>query len=142
MLAENPGEAAPRFGDRPAFITDEGLTLTYAEFNRLADEAAVGLAARGVTEGDVVALVLPSVPEHFIAYLAAAKLGALTAAVNPKLVLAERAAVLRAAQPKVVISTADLAPTEGLERGQIIEIAPAVTASEVLTGLRQPGQAP
>jgi len=142
MLADIAAEAARRFGDRLAFVTDEGLNLTYAQFNRLADEVAVGLAERGVGEGDVVALVLPSVPEHFITYVGAAKLGALTAAVNPKLVLAERAAVLRAANPTLVVSTAELAPLDTVEAGAIVTISPAASADEVLTGLRREGQAP
>ena len=82
-LAETAAEAARRFGPSPAFVTDEGLTLSYEQFDTLADETAVGLAELGVGEGDVVGLLLPSVPEHFVAYVAAAKLGALTAAVNP-----------------------------------------------------------
>ncbi|MGA2472029.1 MAG: AMP-binding protein, partial [Acidimicrobiales bacterium] len=112
MLAETAAEAARRFGPTPAFVTDEGLTLSYEQFDALADEAAVGLAELGVGEGDVVGLLLPSVPEHFIAYVAAAKLGAVIAAVNPKLVQPERAAVLRAADPRVVVTTEQLAPAE------------------------------
>ena len=90
MLAEIAAEAARRFGPSPAFVTDEGLTLSYAQFDTMADEAAAGLAELGVGEGDVVGLLLPATPEHFLTYVAAAKLGAVTAAVNPKLVQAER----------------------------------------------------
>ena len=52
---------------------------TYADLDRISDEVAAGLARRGVGEGDVVALVLPPGPEYLLAYLAAAKLGAITA---------------------------------------------------------------
>jgi acyl-CoA synthetase (AMP-forming)/AMP-acid ligase II len=142
MLAETAAEAARRFGERAAFVTDEGLSLTYTEVDLMADEAAVGLAERGVGEGDVVALVLPTVPEHFLLYLAAAKLGALTAAVNPKLVQAERVAVLRAAHPALVVATAELAPADVLDDTPLIEIAPAGAPAVVLTGLRRPGQRP
>jgi acyl-CoA synthetase (AMP-forming)/AMP-acid ligase II len=142
VLAETAAEAARRFGDRVAFVTDDGLSLTYDEFNRLADETAVGLAERGVGEGDVVALVVPSVPEHFLAYVAAAKLGAITAAVNPKLVSAERAAVLRAANPRLVISTAALAPNDAVEPDQITVFTPATTPDEAMIDLRRPGQVP
>src|SRR5580693_5920392 len=140
MLAETAAEAAQRFGARVALVTDLGLTLTYADFDRLADEVAVGLAERGVGEGDVVGLLLPGVPEHFITYIAAAKLGALTAAVNPKLVQAERVAVLRAANPAVVITTDDLAPSDAVDREQIVTITPANSVADVLVGLRRPGQ--
>ena len=84
MLAETAAEAARRFGPAPAFVTDEGLTLSYAQFDTLADEAAVGLAELGVGEGDVVGLLLPSVPEHFVVYVAAAKLGAVDGGGEPQ----------------------------------------------------------
>ncbi|HVA09019.1 MAG TPA: class I adenylate-forming enzyme family protein [Acidimicrobiales bacterium] len=145
MLAEIAAEAARRFGDLAAFVTDEGLTISYREFDALADEVAVALAERGVAEGDVVALVLPTVPEHFVTFTAAAKLGALTAAVNPKLVQAERAAVLRAASPRLVVATTELSPTSaGLDLGdcETVEIQPATSVHEVMAGLRHIGQAP
>src|SRR5580693_6144251 len=132
MLAETAAEAAQRFGARVALVTDLGLTLTYADFDRLADEVAVGLAERGVGEGDVVGLLLPGVPEHFIVYVAAAKLGAITAAVNPKLVQAERAAVLRAANPRVVVATEELAPADVVDAERIVLIEPATVADAVL----------
>lgn len=142
MLAETAAEAARRFGNNPAFVTDEGLTLSYAQFDRLADETAVGLAELGVGEGDVVALVLPTVPEHFITYVAAAKLGAITAAVNPKLVQAERTAVLRAANPSVVIATSDLIPTDGLETDRLVTVETSTVADHILVDLRRGGQTP
>jgi acyl-CoA synthetase (AMP-forming)/AMP-acid ligase II len=142
MLAETAAEAARRFGPSPAFVTDEGLTLSYEQFDTMADEAAVGLAELGVGEGDVVALLLPAAPEHFVTYVAAAKLGAVTAAVNPKLVQAERAGVLRAANPRVVVTTEELAPAEpdGLRTTVLVE--PATRADAVLEGLRHRGARP
>jgi acyl-CoA synthetase (AMP-forming)/AMP-acid ligase II len=142
VLAETAAEAARRFGDAPSFVTDEGLTLSYARFDALANETAVGLAERGVGEGDVVGLLLPSVPEHFVAYVAAAKLGAITAAVNPKLVQAERAAVLRAANPRLLVTTEDLAPADGPPDGGMALVQPAHEAAAVLEGLRRPGSRP
>jgi acyl-CoA synthetase (AMP-forming)/AMP-acid ligase II len=142
MLAETAAEAARRFGSSPAFVTDEGLTLSYEQFDTIADESAVGLAELGVGEGDVVGLLLPSTPEHFLTYLAAAKLGAVTAAVNPKLVQAERAAVLRAANPRVVVTTEELAPAQGAESVPNVLVEPATSAAAVLAGLRREGARP
>jgi acyl-CoA synthetase (AMP-forming)/AMP-acid ligase II len=142
LLAETAAEAARRFGESPAFVTDEGLTLSYAQFDRLADETAVGLAELGVVEGDVVALVLPTMPEHFVAYVAAAKLGAITAAVNPKLVQAERAAVLRAANPSVIIATPELAPGEVLGSDRTLLIEPAARVDDVFVDVRRAGHVP
>ena len=106
MLGELIREAAARFGDRPAYIGESGRTVTYADLDRLSDEVAAGLAARGVGEGDVVALVVPTTPDYPILYLAAAKLGAITAGVNTRLSAAEQRAVLDVAAPRVVV-TAD-----------------------------------
>jgi acyl-CoA synthetase (AMP-forming)/AMP-acid ligase II len=143
MLAETAAEAARRFGDAPAFVTDEGLTLGYDQFDTAADEVAVALAELGVGEGDVVALLLPSVPEHFVAYVAAAKLGAVTAAVNPKLVQAERVAVLRAANPRLLVTTEDLAPARDEEPCATVRIEPVADSAEaLLEGARRRGERP
>jgi acyl-CoA synthetase (AMP-forming)/AMP-acid ligase II len=142
MLAETAAEAARRFGPAPAFVTDEGLTLSYEQFDTMADEAAVGLAEHGVGEGDVVGLLLPSSPEHFVTYVAAAKLGAVTAAVNPRLVQAERATVLRAANPRVIVTTEELAPLIAAGGAVHVHIEPATRPEAVLEGLRRPGERP
>ena len=143
MLAETAAEAARRFGAAPAFVTDEGLTLGYEQFDTAADEVAVALAELGVGEGDVVALLLPSVPEHFVAYVAAAKLGAVTAAVNPKLVQAERGAVLRAANPRLLVTTEDLAAAGSDEPCATVLIEPVAGSAEALfEGVRHRGERP
>jgi acyl-CoA synthetase (AMP-forming)/AMP-acid ligase II len=56
--------------------------LTYADWDRLADRVAAGLARRGIGRGDVVALLLPSTPLYLVAYLGAARLGAVTTGIN------------------------------------------------------------
>ena len=57
---------------------DDGasLALTYAELKDRVDTAAGALRASGVGVGDVVALLLPMVPEAITTVLAAAKIGA------------------------------------------------------------------
>ena len=103
MLPTTIAEAARRFGERTAYVTDAGWEIAYADIDRITDEVAAGLAARGVGLGDVVALVLPPGPEYLFAYGAAAKLGAITAGVNDRLSTRERNAVLDLADPKLVI---------------------------------------
>jgi acyl-CoA synthetase (AMP-forming)/AMP-acid ligase II len=106
MLPTTIAEAARRFGDRIAYVTERDWVLTYADIDRISDEVALGLAREGVGEGDVVALILPPGAEYLLAYCAAAKIGAITAGVNDRLAARERAAVLELAQPKLTISDA------------------------------------
>jgi acyl-CoA synthetase (AMP-forming)/AMP-acid ligase II len=103
MLGRTAKEAAERFGDTTAYVGPNGWALSYHELDQMADEVAAGLARRGVSEGDVVALVLPQTPEYVVAYIATSRLGATTAGVNVRLSAPERAAVLSTADPKAVI---------------------------------------
>jgi acyl-CoA synthetase (AMP-forming)/AMP-acid ligase II len=121
-------EAARRFADRTAYVTPLGWSLSYTEVDRLSDEVAVGLAARGVRAGDVVGLVLPAGPEYLLTYAAIAKLGAITAGVNDRLSERERGAILAVAEPRVVVTTE--------------EAPPGSSAETVLQGLRVQGAAP
>ncbi len=73
--------AAEKNGTATAFrYRDE--ELTYADWDRLAAEFAGALKTRGIGRGDVVALLLPTTPFYKIAYLAAARLGAITTGIN------------------------------------------------------------
>jgi acyl-CoA synthetase (AMP-forming)/AMP-acid ligase II len=142
VLAETATEAARRFGDRPALVAEAGWSLSYADLDRLSDEVAAGLARRGVGEGDLVALVLPAVPEHTVCYVAAAKLGAVTAGVNARLAAPEREAVLSTAGPAVVVATGDLAPAGRPGTAEVVVCEPSEGPGDVLGGLRVPGAAP
>src|SRR5207253_11451358 len=73
------------------------------------------LAGRGVGEGDVVALALPTIPEYIVCYLAAAKLGAITAGVNTRLSDVEQDAVLGVAQPRLVVREPDVEPASTVD---------------------------
>jgi len=103
MIPVTVAEAARRFGDRIAYVNEHDWSITYADIDRISDEVAGGLAREGVTEGDVVALVLPPGIEYLLFYCGAAKLGAITAGVNNRLSERERTAVLDVAQPKLTI---------------------------------------
>ena len=103
MIPVTVAEAARRFGDRIAYVSEHDWSVTYADIDRISDEVAAGLAREGVREGDVVALVLPPGIEYLLAYCGAAKIGAITAGVNNRLSERERTAVLEVAQPKLVI---------------------------------------
>jgi acyl-CoA synthetase (AMP-forming)/AMP-acid ligase II len=141
MLPATTAAAARRFADRIAYVSEAGLPLTYADIDRISDEVACGLTRRGVAEGSVVALVLPPGPEYLLAYVAAAKLGAITAGVNDRLSSRERDAVLERAAPTLVLAAAGFAP-EHHETVEITEATDAGSAATLLDGLRVAGEAP
>jgi acyl-CoA synthetase (AMP-forming)/AMP-acid ligase II len=107
FLPEVVAWAADRFGDRPAFVDPDGRALTYRQLHDQSAAAAAGMAGRGVRAGSVVALTLPSTSAWVVAYVAAARLGAATAGVNPRLTAAEQSACLDRVGPDLVLGAAD-----------------------------------
>ncbi len=77
--------------------------MSYVELDVASDRVAAGLVDRGVSEGDVVAVVLPTGFEYLIAYLGIVKAGAICAGVNPKLTQPERTALVDRVRPAIVI---------------------------------------
>jgi acyl-CoA synthetase (AMP-forming)/AMP-acid ligase II len=139
MLPVTAREAARRFGDATAYVAPDGWTLRYADLDRISDEVAIGLTRRGVGPGDVVALILPPGPEYPIAYLAAAKLGAITAGINDRLTAEERTALVTKAEPRVVLAAPGFEPDDDPRTATV----PAATdADAVLRDLRVPGETP
>jgi acyl-CoA synthetase (AMP-forming)/AMP-acid ligase II len=104
LLPESIAGAAERFGSRAALIAGD-RRVTFAELHELSDRAAAGLAADGVREGSVAALTMPSGVDYVVAYLALAKLGAITAGINPRMRDDERARVVERLQPDVVLDS-------------------------------------
>ena len=142
MFAAAIAHAAHEFRDRPAMYSSTGWHFSFHDLDRLTDEAAVGLARRGVQHGDVVALALPSTPDYVIAYGALAKLGAISAGVNPKLAPPERSTLVNeCAQATHVIATEALANPMHID-ANVIEIAIADHPDALLDGLRVRGEAP
>ena len=105
MLATTVRSAAARFGAAPAFVDPDGRALSYDELDRRSDEVATGLAARGVGPGTVLGLRLPAGTAYIVAYVAAAKLGAATAGVNPRLTATEQDRLLDVVDPVAVLAT-------------------------------------
>jgi len=99
LLPESIRGAAERFGERAALITPD-RTVTFAELDELSDRAAGPLA---LDEGTVAALSMPSGIDYVVAYLALAKLGAITAGINPRFASDERERVLERLQPDVIV---------------------------------------
>jgi acyl-CoA synthetase (AMP-forming)/AMP-acid ligase II len=109
VLGDVVREAAVRYADTPVYVCPDGAVLSYADLDAVSEEVAVALRARGVGEGDVVALLLPSGPHFAVAYAAAAKIGAITAGVNDRLTPTERRRCLSVAHPRLVVASKALA---------------------------------
>jgi acyl-CoA synthetase (AMP-forming)/AMP-acid ligase II len=77
-------EGAADRGDKPALIDGpSGRTITYAELAQGVRALASGLAARGFSKGDVLAVFMPNVPEYAVAFHGAATAGGKCTTVNP-----------------------------------------------------------
>jgi acyl-coenzyme A synthetase/AMP-(fatty) acid ligase len=107
-LAAVVREAARRFGDAPALVPQHVPAMTYAPLDARSEAAATGLAARGVGAGDIVALRLPSQPRYMVAYVAAAKVGAITAGLNPRLAAPEQDALIDLVDPALVVDSEEM----------------------------------
>src|SRR6266540_2134405 len=139
MLPVTAREAARRFADVTAYVAPDGWALRYRDLDHASDELAVGLARRGLGAGDVLALVLPPGPEYPVAYIAAAKLGAITAGISNRLTAAERVALLETAGARVVLAGPGLEP----DVDAAVEVAgTARDADALLRELRVAGEAP
>ena len=114
MLAQVVAEAAARFGDTAAFVAPDGSETSYAELHERSGSVAAGLLAAGVTEGDVVALRTASDLGYVLAYLGVARIGAITAGINPKLATGEQDTLVDLVDPALVIT--DRSQVEALER--------------------------
>ncbi|MEL0139933.1 MAG: AMP-binding protein, partial [Acidimicrobiaceae bacterium] len=95
MLTEIARRAAVEFADTEAFVTEHGWSITYAQLDRAADEAATGLFDQGIRPGSVLALATPSNVDFVVLYLAAARLGAVTARLKPPFTGSEQRACNR-----------------------------------------------
>ena len=60
MWADTIRASGRRFASRPALVAEKGWPVSFASPDRLTDEVAVGLARRGVSHGEVVALLVPA----------------------------------------------------------------------------------
>lgn len=86
----------------PAFVFD-GSPISRAEFSTKVEQTAAWLAAQGIGKGDVVAVWLVNRVEWLALLFAAARLGAVVAAVNTRYRSAEVAHLLRVSGAKLMV---------------------------------------
>ena len=104
--------------DKP-MLTFEGRTITYADMDRRSNQVAKALAAAGVGKDDRVAFIDKNVPEYFEVTFGAAKLDAVTVAVNWRLAPREIAQIVNDAQAKVLVVGTDFVPQVGQIEAQL-----------------------
>jgi len=107
LLPESIAGAAERFGERDALIFEGRAPVTFAALHEASDRAASAFAHDGVGEGTVAALAMPSGVDYVVAYLALAKLGAVTAGINTRMSNDERSRVLDRLRPELVVESLD-----------------------------------
>src|SRR4051794_23975457 len=136
MLAEVVRQAGLRFGDQAAVVSADGWSYSYRQLDHASDEVAAWLSRRHhVSTSTVAAIVLPSSVDYLVFYAALAKLGAVTAGVNPHLTARERGAAMATCGPDLVIADADL--VDGIPASAaVIRHTLAQAAEEVCTGNR------
>ncbi|SPP93541.1 AMP-binding protein [Bradyrhizobium vignae] len=86
----------------PAFVFD-GTLFSRVEFSAKVEQTAAWLAAQGIGKGDVVAVWLVNRVEWLALLFAAARLGAVVAAVNTRYRSAEVAHLLRVSGAKLMV---------------------------------------
>ncbi len=101
---------AARLANKVA-ITDglSGRSYTYGQLHGAIRACAAGLAARGITRGDIIGIVSPNVPEYAIAFMAPTLLGACASTVNPVATADEIASQFRDSKARLIVTIPQMA---------------------------------
>jgi bile acid-coenzyme A ligase len=91
-----------------AIVTDAAGTMSRLELDTLSNQWARALAEKGVREGDLVSICLPSDRRFIVASWAVWKLGATPQPLSSRIVPAELEAILEVSSPSVVIAESAL----------------------------------
>jgi crotonobetaine/carnitine-CoA ligase len=109
-----------RLAERPGpWLHFETDTWTGADVLARAREAAAALAERGVRRGDRIALLLGNSPDMLLAWFGVSLLGAIAVPVNPAYKPPELARLCGHAEPRVLISSAELRELAESGAGQV-----------------------
>ncbi len=127
MLTTKLKQVTKQHGAEIAYRTANGTEISYSQLDEYSDEVGVWLKRLGIREGSVVALCLPSHVEYIISYLAIAKVGGITAGINPRFTPRERKYALEVLDPDLVITAEGY--NSGVEEGyrsEFIHLSQAV----------------
>ena len=132
--------AAERHAAREAIVFGDER-ITFADFRARVDAFATGLAALGLGRGDALAIWLPNRPLWFVAQYAAARLGVVVVALNPRYRAHELTYILQQSGAAALLLTDHLGPIDYLETlhevlPELRDAVPAELASVALPKLR------
>jgi long-chain acyl-CoA synthetase len=88
----------------------QGRKISYRELHRQVQALSNALLTLGVQKGDRVALLLPNCPAYVIGYYATLRIGGVVVSLSPLAVERELAALLPAADARVILVAEDLFP--------------------------------
>ena len=103
-------EAAARFGEAPALLSDRG-NLTYRALAERANQYARWALDQGLAKGDVVCLLMSNRPEYMAIWLGITSVGVVVSLLNTNLEGPSLAHCIRVVSPKCVIVAAELVDT-------------------------------
>ncbi|MBN2533863.1 MAG: AMP-binding protein [Spirochaetales bacterium] len=95
-------QTALEFGSKTALVF-YGKKIIYLKLQKLIDSFAGALIKMGIKKNDTIALYLLNSPQHVISYLAALKVGASVASINPHYTSRELASQFRDSKARILI---------------------------------------
>jgi fatty-acyl-CoA synthase len=131
---------ATRHGPREAIVFGDER-LTFADVRDRARAFAAGLAALGLGQGDALAIWLPNRPLWFVAQYAAASLGVVVVALNPRYHAHELSYILGQSRATALLLTDRLGPVDYFDTleellPELAEAVPGELASARVPALR------
>ena len=112
---------AARYPGADAFV-DATERLSFTGWRRRAAGLAAVLARRGIRQGDVVGLMLPSSIDYAVCYAAVLQLGAVVTGINPRFGPTEVHGILSRCEPALVIGSGSArARVPAGYRGQLLD---------------------
>ena len=109
-----PALFAPTFRDRAGDVALEWACqeYTFGDLDARANRMAAALTARGLTQGDRLAIQLPNRIEYLDLFLAATRLGVILVPINVLYREREAGHILRDASPKALIACGESLPSD------------------------------
>jgi len=121
LLADLLRAAAAEEPEREAYVHGE-KRATYGWLDRVADGFAATLLDHGVGPGDRVCLMVPTSIKFAACYFGAARVGAVTSAVNLRLGPAEQAGIVARTEPAVTVLGDGATLPDGVDPGVVIPV--------------------